>query len=363
MAIGSGPAGHGGRAATGTPGPAGLRPVDGAGPPAARWVALSGQGTAPPHPRDAAPLTTGTLMLELARPVAGPCVLLDHRGTGDGPAQGLSVMFDPAEGLGVMQRRGGQLRRHWLPGPLPGGAGALLAFGWSGAPGGHWRLAVLPRDETGAVQETTGPDTMTLSLAEALAIFSGDAGQGTALHPAVEWCGVARGEFPFPPAALIAASARIHTPSGPVPARLLRPGDLVLTTDDGPQPLLAATVLELPHRGSLMPVVLRSGHLPLPRDLVVGPRQHVLIDGAEVEYLFGTDEVFVTARELIDGRLARPVGDGAVTAMAALVLAHPGVLLAEGMALAAGHADPAARSARPCLRGYEAAALRAERGG
>ncbi|MEM6466438.1 MAG: Hint domain-containing protein [Pseudomonadota bacterium] len=101
----------------------------------------------------------------------------------------------------------------------------------------------------------------------------------------------------------------ILTEAGPREVETLRPGDLVITKDRGPQPLRWTTSSKLdaarlerdPH---LKPVVIRKGALGpgLPaRDLVVSPNHRIALDTWRAELLFGSKQVLVTAKSLADG--------------------------------------------------------------
>ena len=100
----------------------------------------------------------------------------------------------------------------------------------------------------------------------------------------------------------------IDTVAGPREITTLRPGDLVLTEDDGPQPLrwISRTVMDparlnrCPH---LRPLVIRKGALApgLPtRDMMVSPQHRMLITGWKAELLHGAAEVLVPAKSLRD---------------------------------------------------------------
>lgn len=100
----------------------------------------------------------------------------------------------------------------------------------------------------------------------------------------------------------------IETPRGPRRVEDLRPGDLVLTRDDGPQPIrwVGSRRLDLgPQDADLRPVVLRAGAFGpgIPsRDLAVSPMHRLLLGGASTQLLFARDEVLVPARHLINDR-------------------------------------------------------------
>lgn len=104
----------------------------------------------------------------------------------------------------------------------------------------------------------------------------------------------------------------IDTPAGPRPVEMLRPGDNVLTRDDGPQELLwigsrrmsGARLYALPH---LRPVRLGAvrlragapGLLQPGADLLVSPQHRLLIRGPAARALFNEPEVLVQAMDLV----------------------------------------------------------------
>ena len=101
---------------------------------------------------------------------------------------------------------------------------------------------------------------------------------------------------------------RIATPEGPRLIQHLRPGDRVLTRDNGPQEILwtghrrmtGARLYAMPH---LRPIRFRSGALGLGRpegDLLVSPQHRMLLRGATARALFNSDEVLVAAEDLIN---------------------------------------------------------------
>lgn len=106
---------------------------------------------------------------------------------------------------------------------------------------------------------------------------------------------------------------RIATPEGPKLIQALRPGDHVLTKDDGPQEVLwmgqrrmsGARLYAMPH---LRPIRFRAGalglDLPEP-DLIVSPAHRMLVKGPAALALFGTSEVLVRAEDLLN--------DGSIT--------------------------------------------------
>lgn len=103
---------------------------------------------------------------------------------------------------------------------------------------------------------------------------------------------------------------RLRTPQG---ARLiddLRPGDQVLTRDNGPQPVLwkgegRINQTRLKVSPELRPIRLRGDALGQDRpegDLIVSPQHRLLLKGRVADRLFGEAEVFVAAEDLVNDR-------------------------------------------------------------
>ena len=98
----------------------------------------------------------------------------------------------------------------------------------------------------------------------------------------------------------------IRTKDGAKQVEDLCEGDLVETMDNGAQEirwigsraLCAATLRQSPH---LYPIHIRKGALGNVRDLVVSPQHRILVRGTRTELMFGAPEVFVKAKDLVDG--------------------------------------------------------------
>ena len=101
---------------------------------------------------------------------------------------------------------------------------------------------------------------------------------------------------------------RIATPDGPVLVRDLAEDDLILTKDDGPQPIRwigwrrmsGARLFAMPE---LRPIRIRGGALGLDvpdDDLLVSPKHRLVIRGAVAQALFNTPEVLVAAGDLVN---------------------------------------------------------------
>lgn len=101
---------------------------------------------------------------------------------------------------------------------------------------------------------------------------------------------------------------RILTPAGPRLIQDLRPGDRILTKDNGSQDILwmgsrrmtGARLYAMPH---LRPIRFKAGALGVDRpddDLLVSPQHRMLLSGAPARALFNTDEVLVKAEDLMN---------------------------------------------------------------
>ncbi len=96
----------------------------------------------------------------------------------------------------------------------------------------------------------------------------------------------------------------IETPDGMYPIKNLKPGDMIETEDHGTLPIRAVRTLEVPAHGQFQPLRLCAPYFELVQDIVVAPHLKLLIGGDMVEYLFGEEEVFVGAGQLLDGKSA-----------------------------------------------------------
>lgn len=105
---------------------------------------------------------------------------------------------------------------------------------------------------------------------------------------------------------------RIATPGGEVAVETLRPGDLVITRDDGPQPLRWIGRRQVAARGDFAPIRIAPDTFGRHRELWVSPLHRVLIRDALAELLFGEREVLVAARDLVNDRSVRRIEGGSV---------------------------------------------------
>lgn len=140
----------------------------------------------------------------------------------------------------------------------------------------------------------------------------------------------------------------IATSEGPVPIDWLRPGDRVLTRDNGYQPLLWVGQHTMPRRapGETRPLLLATACFgdSLPeRDVLLSPGTGVLLAGHELELWFGESEMFAKACHA----LPKAEAEAGPQKLYSMLLATPEVVLAEGMWVSSVHADAAYMSLLP----------------
>lgn len=126
------------------------------------------------------------------------------------------------------------------------------------------------------------------------------------------------------------AGTLISTPDGDAPVETLTPGDLVMTQDDGPQPVRWIGRRVVPAMGALAPIRIASGTFGNTRQLLLSPQHRVLIRDSVAELLFGEREVLVAAKDLVNDSSVRPVEGGDVEYVHILFDRHQ-VVFAEGI--------------------------------
>ena len=122
----------------------------------------------------------------------------------------------------------------------------------------------------------------------------------------------------------------IETDQGLRAIETLKPGDLVMTRDNGFQPLLWMSSRTVPGRGQFAPVVFAPGAIGNPEELTVSPQHRMLIIGWQAELFFGVDEVLVPAKHLVNGNTIRQVETSEVTYIHLLLADHE-IVMAGGV--------------------------------
>lgn len=127
------------------------------------------------------------------------------------------------------------------------------------------------------------------------------------------------------------AGTKIATPQGARKIEDLRPGDMVVTRDNGLQPVRWSGCRTVPALGALAPIRFSAGVLGNDVDLFVSPQHRMLIQGAQASLMFGESEVLASAKHLVNGTTVRHAPGGDVTYVHVLFDQHE-VIYAEGAA-------------------------------
>ncbi|MEI4231918.1 Hint domain-containing protein [Roseovarius sp. D22-M7] len=153
----------------------------------------------------------------------------------------------------------------------------------------------------------------------------------------------------FAQAACVAFTAGTHitlASGAQTPVELLRPGDMVLTRDDGPCPVRWLGRSTVRAVGDFAPVRIKAGTLHNEGDLLVSPDHRLLIYQRSDAIGAGRPEVLVRARHLVNGDSVRRETGGFVEYCQILFDAHQ-IIYAEGIAAETLLVDPRTRAALP----------------
>ena len=255
-----------------------------------------------------------------------------------------------------------------------------LTYAWDSL-ARHARLT-LEQPEAGQACTVPVEDPFPLLLEDLRDLMLGRGGQACA--PAVVFAALSDAPEPVGPMPTLSPDTPVATPQGYRAAGTLRRGDTVLTREGAVVPVLQRLERVVPTCGSFRPIRLRAPYFGLQQDIVVAPDQCLLIDGPEVEYLFGREAVLVPARHLLNGFNAVEEAGRATQRYCQLLLPNHETLILAGMpaeslyigrlrrqrdTLAAGllaQADRAllpehGRRAHPQLQWYEAIHLARQR--
>ena len=124
--------------------------------------------------------------------------------------------------------------------------------------------------------------------------------------------------------------SRILCERGEVPVEQLRAGDLVLTRDEGMQPLRWVGHREVEGTGDFAPIRIAAGTFGDHHELWLSPLHRVLIRDSLAELLFGEREVLVAAKDLVNDKSVQRVPVASVDYFHLLFDRHQ-VIISEGL--------------------------------
>ncbi|MCX7890369.1 MAG: Hint domain-containing protein [Rhodobacteraceae bacterium] len=203
---------------------------------------------------------------------------------------------------------------------------ARITYGWDARTGRHFLSA--ENLSSGGVALSAAAGATGLARQDVLDLCIDR--RRTFAHPALLSLAIGTGVATVGQTGGIAAGTPVATPDGPVPVGRIRPGDTVLSGDGRARRVLAVTVDRSPALGPLRPVRLLAPYFGRKEDIVVDPRQKVLIAGPDVEYLFECEAVLAEARALADGTTAQRADDDPWAEWHGLVFDEHDTFLADG---------------------------------
>lgn len=127
------------------------------------------------------------------------------------------------------------------------------------------------------------------------------------------------------------AGTLIETTNGPRRVEDLAPGDLVWTLDHGAQPLRWIGQRTVAALGSYAPVRVAAKTFGNHGSLMLSPQHRILVRDPLADLVFGTPEVLVAAKHLVNGRTVQIIEGGSVTYVHLLFDQHE-IILSNGLA-------------------------------
>lgn len=259
----------------------------------------------PDHPDTL--LTRGTIMFE-AHPVEDdrPVRLLGFAARAPWPR---SLWFEtlPGGGISLTQTQGQTHKRVEIKREETVRRDVLrVTYAWDST--AKWGRLTLEQPEETSIVSVPVEAPMPLFLRDIRTLMLG--GLGQIFAPEMIFSALSDDIEPVGPCPTLIGSAPVATPTGYQPLDQLHRGDTVSTRSFGAVPVVHRVTRTVPARGSFRPLRLRAPYFGLQQDIIVSPEQRLLIDGPEVEYLFGQEAVLVPARHLVNGftAFAEPSG-------------------------------------------------------
>ena len=116
--------------------------------------------------------------------------------------------------------------------------------------------------------------------------------------------------------------AMIEVEGGVCAVEDIAEGDLVMTMDNGAQPVRLVLRQTVRAVGAFAPILFEAGSIGNPRAFMVSPEHRMLISDWRVQLVTGEDELLVAAKHLVNGEDVRVVEGGVVEYIHLLFDAH-----------------------------------------
>ncbi|MEP5731416.1 MAG: Hint domain-containing protein [Sulfitobacter sp.] len=280
------------------------------------------------HPQ--ALLTRGSIMFETRlSPDGRPQALFSYQDTYP-EMRSLTFQAIPGGGISMVQVQGDTICHAAIQHSKAGRTDvARITYSWDTQH--NWGRMTLEKPEETQVKSAYVDNPLPLRLDDIRGLMLGRSEQTfacdmvfAALSDDIETIG------PMP---TLLPATPLATPWGYKAASNLQRGDTVVTRDDGVVPVLQTVNRMVPARGSYRPIRLRAPYFGLKQDIIVAPDQRLLIDGPEVEYLFGQEAVLVPARHLVNGFAALTEPCGPMINYTQMILPRHETLLAAGTSI------------------------------
>lgn len=285
-------------------------------------------------------------MLEFASdPRSGAQVLLDY-GSSHPWAAGVRVMLCPNGILSLRHWQGAQMRDYEIETNLVSVTQSVtVTYTWD-APMRRGVLAVESAERNLMIfRELSEP--LPLSMRDGMRMMADT--RHCMISSNTVFLGLAQSVMPIGMMPTLDGSVPVNTPNGLVPISSLQAGQLVTTSTGQTAQVRWCGAVTLPARGRFAPLSMRAPYHGLKRDIRVSRDQRLRIQGPEVEYMFHTDQIRLSAGDLRDEQTVRfaPTKLTQTYWQVVLDIAEPldvAGLALEGLDLSALRGDPALKA-------------------
>lgn len=262
-------------------------------------------------------MTRGTLMLETRLSPEGHLQnLIDFESHGIWPSA-LMIKALPSGGVVLVVTQGNEIMHSAVKPPLKSRTDTLrIVYAWDSV-ARLGRLSVQHPDSASA-EVTLVRNPRPIRVADLRAMILRHA--SVSIDPDVVFLGLSDRIEPAGPTPTLSGSTEVLTPTGYCAVNTLKTGDTVVTDLGQVVPVLHTVHQTVPARGSFAPVRLRAPYFGLTRDMIVGTEQRIVLDGSDVEYMFGKEGVLAAATHLVNGTAAVQMETGPTIRYSQLIL-------------------------------------------